>query len=75
MTKLAEKVAEGNQEAIDEYQKYADKNEKIVDKYFNKFMSDRETIRGSSGIVGDNTASTATRAFNYVPGKGLVPNQ
>lgn len=75
MLKLAEKVRQGDQKAIDKYLELQKQNQAIEDKIFSQIMKDKKTMGGSSGIAGVNTGTTASATFDFVPGKGLVPKQ
>ena len=68
MLKLAEKVRQGDQKAIDEYLKLQKQNQAIEDALFNQIMKDKKTMGGSSEIAGVNT-NTAKKleGFNAVP--------
>ena len=75
MLKLAEKVRQNDQKAIDKYLELQKQNQAIEDALFNQIMKDKKTMGGSSGIAGVNAGTTASTTFDYVPGKGLVPKQ
>lgn len=75
MLKLAEKVRQGDQKAIDEYLKLQKQNQAIEDALFNQIMKDKKSMGGPSGNTGVNAGTTASTTFDYVPGKGLVPKQ